>query len=342
MNRKHFTAAAFAVVASALLSDRAAASGGFEADDGTPVPTEIRVLVAADRAGRMPSADDATSFAFDGKRYRGVASIAYIGGREALIAHVGLDAYLAGVVPLEASAGWPRAALEAQAIVARTFVLDRRTQSRAYDVVAGDRDQLYGGIAIEAPAVTAAVDATSGRILASNGAPASVFFSACCGGHTANNADVWGGFPLPYLAGVACPHCTKAPDYRWTDRVPLERVQVALGAKLDGLVIADMHVGSRDASGRARTFTFADRARNVDLPAGDVRARIGASVLKSTLVTATAVENMQAASVVRIEGGGRGHGVGLCQWGARSMATDGASASDILTFYFPGTTVTRG
>ncbi len=336
MKRRLFTSLAL----SAALAPRSApASGGFEADD-TLVPTEIRVLVAADRAGRMPSSESAASFLFDGKRYRGVAGVAFVGGREAIVAHVGLDAYLAGVVPLEASAGWPREALEAQAIVARTFVLSRRSAGRAYDVVAGDRDQQYGGIAIEAAPVTAAVEATSGQILTSNGAAASVFFSACCGGHTANNAETWGGTPLPYLAGVVCPHCTGAPDYRWSDRVARERVERALVARLAGRPIRDMRIGSVDSSGRAKTFAFSDGAQAIEIAAGDVRARIGASVLRSTFVTRVGLE--EASAVIVLEGAGRGHGVGLCQWGARAMGMRGSRAADILAWYFPGTSVTRG
>jgi stage II sporulation protein D len=339
MRRRSFALAAFAAC---VAPHAASASGGFEADDGLAVPTEIRVLVAADRAGRMPASTDAQSFTFDGKRYRGVASVAILEGREALVAHVGLDAYLAGVVPLEASAGWPRAALEAQAIVARTFVLARRSAGRAYDVVAGDRDQLYGGIGIEAPAVTAAVNATTGQVIASDGAPAAVFFSACCGGHTASSAETWGGAPLPYLAGVPDPHCAAAPDYRWRQEYPIARVEAALGAKLGGVAIRDARIDARDSSGRARTVTFSDGTHRAALSGAELRARLGAASLRSTLLARIAVDTTQAGSVVAVEGGGRGHGVGLCQWGTRAMAADGADARDILAFYFPGTTVTRG
>ena len=73
-----------------------------------------------------------------------------------------IEKYLYGVVPLESPPSWPAAALQAQAIVARTYALQKRTLSRPYDVLATDADQRYGGVAAEHPASSAAVDATRG------------------------------------------------------------------------------------------------------------------------------------------------------------------------------------
>jgi peptidoglycan hydrolase-like amidase len=91
------------------------------------------------------------------------------------IAVLDIEKYLYGVVPLESPPSWPAAALQAQAIVARTYAMQKRTLSRAYDLVATDADQRYGGPSAEHPAASAAVDATRGQMLTYLGGPASVF-----------------------------------------------------------------------------------------------------------------------------------------------------------------------
>lgn len=243
-----------------------------------------------------------------------------------------LETYLYGVVPTESPAGWPAAALQAQAIVARTYAMQKRTLSRAYDVLAGDADQQYGGPAAERPATSAAVDATRGRMLAFAGGPASVFYSACCGGHTADVAELWGRTTLAYLRGVDDPFCSVAPDYRWKRSLPLDRARAALTDRVAG-TIADVRLDDPDASGRPRTALFRTDAGSVALPVSDVRRRLGTSIVRSLWLTRINIEQTQAGTFVAIEGSGRGHGVGLCQWGARGMALNGADATAIRALF---------
>lgn len=258
------------------------------------------------------------------------------------IAALDVEKYLYGVVPLESPSSWPAAALQAQAIVARTYALQRRTLSRAYDVLSTDADQRYGGSVAERPASSAAVDATRGQTLSFLNGPASVFYSACCGGHTADANEMWGRAGLSYLRGVDDPYCVAAPDYRWQRSLPLERASAALADKLGGPPVA-AQLDAPDLSGRPRTATFrADTGAVAALPVSDVRRRFGGETVRSLWLRAIAVDRTQAVPLVVIEGSGRGHGVGLCQWGARGMALSGASASAILAHYFPGTAVTGG
>jgi stage II sporulation protein D len=253
-----------------------------------------------------------------------------------------VETYLYGVVPLESPPSWPAAALQAQAIVARTYALQKRTLSRAYDVLATDADQRYGGRAAERPASSAAVDATRGQTLTYLGGPASVFYSACCGGHSADANEMWGHAGLTYLRGVDDPFCTAAPDYRWQRTMPLDRASAALADRLGGPPQA-MQLDAADDSGRPRSVTFRnDSGLAVSLPVSDLRRRFGADTVRSLWLRTIAVDRTQAVPLVVIEGSGRGHGVGLCQWGARGMALNGAGASAILVHYFPGTAVTGG
>jgi stage II sporulation protein D (peptidoglycan lytic transglycosylase) len=315
------------------------ATGGLDIWD--PEATQIRVLVAGDTGGASPLVAADGTFAFGGKRWRGAPStIGMPGGRLALVTTIDVDAYLQGVVPLEASPSWPPAALQAQAIVARTFALGRRTLSRPYDVRADDGDQRWGGVEAEAPAASAAVQATRGRTLLYGGGPASVFYSSCCGGHTADVAGVWGGVPLPYLRGVDDPHCVPAPDYRWTRDVPLDRVLAAFGARTGGAV-RSAALADPDAQGRPRTVVLGGDA-TAGVPVAEFRRTLGYDVVRSAWLRAIRLDATQAVPRLVIEGSGRGHGVGLCQWGSRFYASSGGSAAEILALYFPGTSVSGG
>jgi stage II sporulation protein D len=263
------------------------------------------------------------------------------GGRLALVTTIDVDDYLQGVVPLEAPPSWPPAALQAQAIVARTYALGRRSLSRAYDVRADDGDQRWGGVEAEAPAASAAIQASRGRVLTYGGSAASVYYSSCCGGHTADLAAAWGGgAPPSYLRGVDDPHCAGAPDFRWAREVLVDRVLAIFGPRTGG-TLASAALGDFDGQGRARAVVLSGTLQ-ANVPVAEFRRGLGYESVRSTWLRAIRVDATQAAQRLVIEGSGRGHGVGLCQWGSRFYASSGASAAEILAFYFPGTSVSGG
>jgi len=315
------------------------AVGGLDVwDPGRP---EIRVLVASDVRGAIPQVAADGTFAFGGKRWRGAPSTVRMpNGAMGLVTSIDVDQYLQGVVPLEAPPSWPSAALQAQAIVARTFALARRSLSRAWDVGADDADQHWGGVDVETPSTTAAVQTTQGRTLGFAGGPAAVFYSACCGGHTADAAAVWGGTPFPYLRGVVDPYCTAAPDYRWSHEVPLARASGAFRARVGG-PLRGTALGAPDETGRPRTVMLLGSTVATVSPA-EFRRALGYQTVRSLWLRAVRIDPAQADPRLVIEGCGHGHGVGFCQWGARYFAAAGASAAEILAFYFPGTTLSGG
>ena len=312
------------IARSAFLKAVLLATGGLDIWD----PPDPQQRPAAPVTPQQPAGPDA-----------GTVRVQLAGGS---IAALDVEKYLYGVVPLESPASWPAAALQAQAIVARTYALQKRTLSRSYDLLATDADQRYGGEAAERPASSAAVDATRGQTLTYLGGPTSVFYSACCGGHTADAGVLWGRAELPYLHGVADPYCAASPDYRWQRTLPLDRARAALGERLDGLPVA-AQLGDYDDSGRPETVTFrCEGGAGLTLSVSEVRRRFGFAAVPSLWLRGIDFERAQAVPLVAIEGSGRGHGVGLCQWGARGMALDGAGAAAILAHYFPGTAVTGG
>jgi stage II sporulation protein D len=148
---------------------------------------------------------------------------------------LGLDDYVRGVIAAEMSASWPAAALQAQAVAARTYAITTSVAGNGYSLYPDTRSQMYRGVAAETPQSDAAVAATRGQIVEYAGVPATTFFSASSGGYTENIENVWiGATPEPWLRGVPDPYdgAGANPYHHWGANYSL----AAAGAKLSGLV----------------------------------------------------------------------------------------------------------
>jgi stage II sporulation protein D len=97
-----------------------------------------------------------------------------------------------------------------------------------------------------------------------------------------------------------------------------------------------IEITRRRRDGRAGKVRFSG-AFPLELTGEELRIRLGVERLRSTLVFGIRIEK----DWVVFTGGGSGHGVGLCQWGAEGMARAGASAADILAHYAPGAVLGR-
>ena len=155
-----------------------------------------------------PPAPDAR-VALDGTPYRGSLRV-LVNARGTLNAvnRVDLEEYLYGVVPAEMGPKRFDAieGLKAQAVAARTYALAHRGQFEAegYDICATPKCQVYGGVPVEDPLTSAAVDGTRGLVLAYQGQIADALFVSTCGGVTENVENVFTGGPVPYLVSVDC------------------------------------------------------------------------------------------------------------------------------------------
>jgi stage II sporulation protein D len=318
----------------------ARATGGIDVA-GPAAQHSMRVLLASEPfAPAQPL--DAWHFGWDGRTYRGTFSTVRLeDGRMGLVNVVPLDAYLYGVLSKEVSPSWSPGAQQAQAIVARTFALGRLRPAKPYDIVASEGDQRYAGIESESVSGRAAIDATGGIIVTYGNAPARVAYSSCCGGKTADAAAVW-KTPYPYLAGVLDPHCFGTPNYTWQIEVPWTLVQSAFGAQLSalGALRSVGLAGASDPTDRPRTIDFMGTTSTFETTPPALRVSLGATLVRSTFVRTIALE--PGNELLSLSGTGRGHGVGMCQWGARVMGDAGATAQDIISFYFPGTSFGRG
>ena len=147
---------------------------------------------------------------------------------------IDLEDYLMGVVPSESPAAWPPAALEAQAVAARSYAIAANVNGKGFDQYADTRSQMYRGYLGETPMTNAAVAATAGEVVTYNGEVATTFFFSTSGGHTENVENVFtGGSPKPWLKGVDDPYDDPSPYHRWG---PFSYSRSVLASKLGGWV----------------------------------------------------------------------------------------------------------
>ncbi len=266
----------------------------------------------------------------DGRRYRGALRLEVADGALRLVNVVDLEGYLRGVVPAEVPAEWPAAALEAQAIAARTYTLANLDPAAPYDICATLLCQVYEGVDAEDPRTDAAVRATEGRVVQVGGEVARTYYHADSGGRTASAAEVW-GYDRPYLRGrtdvaVASPH------RGWTATLAPGRLAAALAAEgRDVGTPTRLEITATSASGRASRARIDGTGGSVTLAGPRLTRTLRAAGLKSTRVTSV--------GPLTLRGDGWGHGVGLSQYGAMGLARQGRTAEEILAFYYPGTRV---
>jgi SpoIID/LytB domain protein len=153
---------------------------------------------------------------FDGRAYHGTLLLRSDGRHVSVVNSLALDTYLRGVVPSESPSRWPLAALEAQAVAARSYAVSELRPNAFYDLVPTTADQVYGGVAAENPRSDHAVYATLGQVLTWDGEVARTYYSSSSGGRTEAVEDAWpGSAPLPYLRSVPDPYDTYSPHHVW-------------------------------------------------------------------------------------------------------------------------------
>jgi SpoIID/LytB domain protein len=146
--------------------------------------------------------------------YRGFIQLQVVGTHLQVVNVVGLDSYIRGVVTGEMPKEWPPAALEAQAVAARSYAV--ATLGTGKILYTDERSQVYGGIAGESPSGVQAVTRTKGQVLLYQGQPATTYFSSSSGGRTTAITDlVPGAKPVPYLVSQRDPYDTASPWHNW-------------------------------------------------------------------------------------------------------------------------------
>ncbi len=313
------------------------------------------VLGNHDRVTFRPQETDAT-FLLNGKSYRGGLTLLKSGTNTILaINSVDVETYLKGVVPSE----MPSAnkayleALKAQAICARTYTLKKMSEHKAdlFDVHADTRDQVYRGLSAETDLANIAVNRTHGDVLMFNDSLATVYYHSTCGGQTEAVQNVWPNRVYSYLQPQKDVigdqfACSVSPLFRWQRRFFLTDLDHSFegmfGHSLLKKTVTDTtrlifssQIIERSSTGRVQSLKIMFGDTSFVLNGYDIRRffTINNKTLPSTLFYLKT-----DGPVLIIFGGGYGHGVGLCQWGALHMSQMGFKYYDILVNkYFKGT-----
>src|SRR5688500_8436599 len=312
---------------------------------------------------------------YDGKRYRGELIITPRNGGLLVVNRLGVESYLRGVVPLEIGVAKPgeEAAVEAQAVAARsyTYIHIAEAGNRGFDMYGSVQDQAYGGADAEKAMTDAAVAKTRDLVLRFAGRIINTPYSSTCGGRTAEVKEVWWRRNSePYLKSVSDQipgtdryYCDISGRFRWNTEFTGTQLQETLEKYLASVTpaseppvsansgtprlalgrVTDCRINARTPSDRVESVSIQTDRRNYVVRGNDVRFILRApsgGLLNSTYFTAeTSGGGGSAISRLSIRGGGWGHGIGMCQWGAIGRARAGQDYKTILTTYYSGTTV---
>jgi SpoIID/LytB domain protein len=243
-----------------------------------------------------------------------------------------IEPYVARVLGGEAAPDSHPAAFEALAIAVRTYALANLGKHRAdgFDVC----DQTHCQVVRTAtPATERAAQATAGKVLLDRGAPASIYYSASCGGRTEIPSAVWpGAADPPFLPSRADDACGGAPA--WTAEIAASDLRRALEAAGFRGSLRDVRIASRHGSGRVAQLAL-NGLTPPEISGQDLRVAVGGT-LGWQHIKSTAFDLRRVGNAYRFTGHGSGHGVGMCVIGSGRLALQGRSATEILERYFPG------
>ena len=251
------------------------------------------------------------------------------------VINLNMTDYLIGVVSSEMPASFNLEALKAQSVLARTYALKaKQTGKKLTDTVSTqsyiDMDQMKNkwGNSFNTyyNKIKNAVENTNGEYLSYNGNYIEALYHSTNNGKTESSLDVFGNY-YPYLISVSSEYDKNASSYLRTINMPLDTISNKLGLSLnndsvinilsytDGGNIKEININGNNFSGKKVRELLGLRSADFDISISDNNANITTR--------------------------GYGHGVGMSQYGANGMANAGYSYKDILSHYYPGTTLTK-
>lgn len=262
-----------------------------------------------------------------------------------------LESYLVGVIASEMPLAWPVETLKAQAIAARSYALAtmRERAKNEYHLDSTVMDQVFSHIAkqdVHSPLVEKAYEAvasTEGFVL-KNGKEKvlKAFYHSDCGGKTVESKKVWGfGDKSGTAVDESCPNNPRA---QWSFAIPKKDLSEKLRAFFKRSDLGDLSAfelirpSKRDRVEKVKVkFSTGQESQVL---AHEFRSILGFEHMKSTQFSYQESEN-QNETTMRFSGQGFGHGVGLCQWGAKSLGKKGKSYEEILNHYYPKATLVK-
>lgn len=318
-------------------------------------------------------APSAGHFSYKGSTYRGRIRLISRSGAIRVVNEVVIEDWLKGVLPAEIGKDAPLEALKAQAVAGRSEAIFRLAkpphESDGYDFCTGVHCQAYKGMSVETPEVIRACEETLGYVLVANNDVVNAVYHNVCGGATAASEDVWDGGPVPGLTPILDVGRSSKPSlqseaaaaafinsssrdsfchpenpnyanyakkyFRWTKTLSASEAGRAAGVG----TLKDIRVIERRPSGRVRKLqvigTAGSKIIEKELPIRRVF-----DLWSGLFVISTEGAPGQIRSVT-FTGAGNGHGVGLCQHGAREIARRGGRFDQILGHYYPTATLRK-
>jgi len=297
------------------------------------------------------------------RTYRGYFEIRASEKSISVINQVGIEDYLKSVVPSEMEPESCIEALKAQAVVARTYALSimGKHKSAGFDLCNSTCCQVYKGVSQETAKTSQAVAQTAGKIIIHGGKAINAYYSASCGGYTESIEEAWPGAPSKkYSRVVECPYCEKDKKVSWKYKVSKkEFISKMRKAGFNISNVLSAKVSNPTRSGRIDTvemkvasgtlYYASDLFRkifgNTNIKSSNFNVYVDRTKTKNEPFKFNRIDDIISArndynkknldnSFITFSGSGYGHGVGMCQHGAKKMADAGRNYTQIIKYYF--------
>jgi stage II sporulation protein D len=261
-----------------------------------------------------------------------------------IINELSLEDYLSTLLPKEMNSKWPIEALKAQAVAARSYafykietnqVSKSKGYNTNYDIENSEKHQVNGSFFDATRKTVRATGETFGEVLTlENEKLSPIFFHSKCGGKTLTPDQVWRN-KLPGYKSVTCPFCHKHGRKNWTHTFlksdladSLEKVLYNYKGDKTSITQSELRL-THDSKGSSR-IKFYNNSEFKVIKKSRLRSVMGRTTLPSNYYNITEKGNK-----IEVSGSGFGHGVGMCQFGAKELALKGYSYKQILAHYFP-------
>lgn len=297
--------------------------------------------------------DAGHTISVNGKNYRGRMELSIVNGCIRVVNELPVEEYLRGVVPNEIGHLDTSMfeALKAQAVAARTYAYKHflSRSSQGFDVYADIRDQVYDGSAGESALANQAIDGSMGVVMQSNTQLVEAYYHSTCGGHT-ESVETWNRAPINYLQAVpdldaqGNPWCALSSystwnfHYTWNEFTQIAKKNLQSAApdkvfefnRIEKALVLDRNPGHRVSS----VLFVTDKGTFV--VKGDKTRWLFRNPQNPEKTLPSAWFDIEQDSLgLTVKGRGFGHGIGLCQMGARGLAKAGYGYKEILWHYYP-------
>ncbi len=242
-----------------------------------------------------------------------------------------LESYLEGIINSEISSSWPIETIKAQVVASRTYALRKKIYNFTlpYDLNTTVLDQVYKGISIIDQTSVDAVKETYGEVITYNNELIEAFFHSNSGGFT-ESSEIFNNIKLPYIESKQDDYSIGQPNSDWSFEINIKELTATL--KKEKLIVGKLKkisIKERSKSGRVLKAEITSD-KNVIINGDYFRRIIGSSKFLSSKF---GIE-LKNKNILRVEGIGYGHGVGMSQWGAFQMGKSGKKYKEILNFYY--------